>query len=196
MRSWLDEAELVHVAAAATGLDAADLLGGADVAALARVAADLETATSPLDAAATALLGVLRHRPFAGASPATAWLAAAHLLGVEGRRLRIGPIGAASLIAALPDLSHPVVVEVLLQQSDPPQSWLGRLLGAFGEVRRADAPSVRPCPACGRPVVRHRLDLGREGPWTSAADAEVVARCAVAHREHDRWAHVRPLVPA
>ncbi len=43
-------------------------------------------------------------------------------------------------------------------------------------------------------VVRRHNDVTATGQWSSTARNELVARCAVEHRTHDRWA--RQLVPA
>jgi hypothetical protein len=194
MRAWLDEAELVHVAAMATGRPPATVLTTTDVAALAHVVAHLEQATTRVEAAATAVLEIGRRRPFGDGSPAAAWLAAAHLLALDGRSLRIGPVGAAGVLAAEERIGVAEVTEVLVEHSEPRRSRIGRLLRPLLEVHRPDGPSLLPCPACGLPVVRRRNDITDAGPWSSSAVAQRVARCAVEHRTHDRWA--RQLVPA
>ena len=194
MRHWLDEAELVHVAAVATGRHPAAVLADADVAALATVVARLEQAPSTVEAAATAVLEVGRRRPFGDASTPAAWLAAAHLLSLDGLRLHIGPVGAAGVLADEPPLGVAEVAEVLRLHSGRRRSRLGRLLGSLFEVTWPDGPSVLPGPACGRAIVQRRNDVTTTGPWSDMARAQRVARCAVEHRAHDRWA--RPLVPA
>jgi hypothetical protein len=194
MRAWLDEAELVHVAAMATRRPPAAVLATTDVAALAHVVAHLEQATTRVEAAATAVLEIGRRRPFGDGSTATAWLAGAHLLALDGLSLRIGPVGAAGVIATDERIGVAEVAAVLLEHSEPRRSRIGRLLRPLFEVHRPDGPSLLPCPACGLPVVRRRNDIALAGPWSSSAVAQRVARCAVEHRTHDRWA--RQLVPA
>lgn len=194
MRHWLDEAELVHVAAVATGRHPDAVLAAVDVVALASVVAQLEQAPTAVEAAATAVLEVGRRQPFGAGSTATAWLAAAHLLSLEGIRLRIGPIGAAGVLGGDPQLEVAQVAEILRLHSGRRRSVVGRLLASLFEVSWPDGPSVLPCPVCSRPVVQRRSDVTTTGPWSEMARTQRVARCAVEHRAHDRWA--RQLVPA
>lgn len=193
MRHWLDEVELVHVAATATGRSPDEVLASTDIAALAHVVARLEAVPTAVEAAATALLEIGRQRPFGEGSAATAWLATAHLLSLGGLQLRIGPIGAAGVLS--PDLSLEVadVVEVLREHGRPRPSRWGRVVQALFVASRPDGPSVVPCPACGLPVVCRRCDIIAAGPWSASADVERVARCAVERRGHDRWAHRQPV---
>jgi hypothetical protein len=189
-RAWLDEAALVHIAAVATGQPPASVLAGADVRELAWVAAELEGEPTAVEAAAVALLEVGHRRPFGDGSTAAAWLAAAHLLAAAGLRLRIGPIGAAGVLATSPRLSVADAAAVLREHSVRRRPWLGWLVqGSW-----PDGPSVLPCPACGRPVIRRRTDLVDDGLWAEAALTERVARCAMTRGEHGRWAG--PMVPA
>ena len=188
MSHWLDEGELVHVGALASGRRPEAVLASVDVAALAGVVARLETATSAVEAAAVAVLELGHRRPFGDVSTAAAWLAAAHLLSLDSLRLRIGPIGAAGVLAAAPRLEVDDVVAVLVEHTARRPGRWRRALGPLVEPSWPDGPSVLPCPACGRPVVRRRRDLVAAGAWTSGALAERVARCAVRHQGHDRWA--------
>lgn len=185
-RPRFDEADLVHVAAVATGSRPDQVLAGCDVAGLASVAAALEGATCGLDGAALAVLEVGRRRPFAAGNAATAWLAAAHLLAGDGLRLRIGPLAARTVFAASADLGVGDVAAVIAARTEPRRPLVRRVLRRLAVPARADGPGVVRCPACDRPLVQRRHDLAADGVWVEAARLERVARCAASHGGHDR----------
>jgi hypothetical protein len=182
----LDEADLVHVAAVASGITPERVLAGCDVAGLAAVAAALESATGGLDGAALVVLEVGRRRPFAAGNVATAWLAAAHLLVGDGLRLRIGALAAARVFEGSAELAIGEVVEVIEAHTEPQRGFVGRILRGLSRPVGPSGPGVHWCPACGRPLVQRRHDLVAEGVWVEAARLERVARCAVERGQHDR----------
>jgi hypothetical protein len=192
MRTLLDEAGLVYVAAAATGTRPDEVLATCDVAALASVAAALEGVTSGLDAAAVALGELGRRRPFARGNTAAAWLAAAHLLAVDDRRLVIGPAAAVAVLGAAAELGPGEIAVVLRERTEPRATTVRRLVQRLVGRRPLAGPGVFACPACGRTLVQRRHDLVAAGPWAEAARMERVARCAVENGGHDRRAAARP----
>jgi hypothetical protein len=182
----LDEADLVHVAAFATGTRPERVLAACDMAGLASVAAALEGASGGLEGAALVVLEMGRRRPLAVGNAATAWLAAAHLLAGDGLRLRIGHLAATTVFEASAELGAGDVAAVIAPRTEPHRSRLRRTVRRLiGPVPPA-GPGVVRCPACGRPLVQRRHDLVADGVWTEAARLERVARCAAEHRRHDR----------
>jgi hypothetical protein len=186
VRLRLDEADLVHVAAVASGASPERVLAACDVAGLASVAAALEGATCGLDGAALVVLEVGRRRPFAAGNAATAWLAAAHLLTGDRLRLRIGPLAATRVFGASAQLDVREVAAVIEAHTEPQRRFVGRVLRGLTRPVGPSGPGVHWCPACGRPLVQRRHDLVAEGMWVEAARLERVARCAVERGHHDR----------
>ena len=187
----LDEGDLVWVAAAATRARPEDVLDACDLAGLASVAAAVEGAAGGLDAAATTVVELGRRRPFARGNAATAWLAAAHLLGGDGLRLRIGPATAVAVFDASAELDARVVAAILREHTESHRPLALRVARRLFAPRPLDGPAVYPCPACGRPLVRRRHSLAAVGPWIDAARLERVARCAVEHGAHGRHGEPR-----
>lgn len=187
----LDEGDLVWVAAAATRSRPEDLLVGCDLAGLTAVSAAVEGAADSLTASATAVYELGCRRPFPRGNAATAWLAAAHLLGGEGLRLRIGPATAVAVFEASADLGTPVVATIIREHTERHRPLAVRVVRRLFAPRPLDGPAVFPCPACGRPLVRRRHSLVAVGPWIEAARLERIARCAAEHRGHGRHGEPR-----
>ena len=158
----------------ATGRPADAVLASTDVAALAHVVAHLEQAPTAVEAAATAVLEIGHRRPFGDGSTAAAWLAAAHLLSFDGLRLRIGPVGAAGVLAAGDDLGVAEVADVLRVHSEGRRSGLGS--DAAPAAARCAGPMARACcpvpPAgerwCGGTTTSPPPASGRPPPATSS----------------------------
>lgn len=186
MTPRLDEADLVHVAAVASGTHPGEVLARCDVAGLASVAAAVETTDRGLDGAAVVVLEMGRRRPLASGNAATAWLAAAHLLAGDRLRLRIGHLAARTVFEASADLAVAEAVEVIEARTEPFRPLLGRVLHRLTGPVGPSGPGVVRCPACRRPLVQRRHDLVAEGMWVEAARLERVARCAAEHGRHDR----------
>lgn len=190
MSARLDDAELVLVAAAATGLGADVLLDGCDVRGVASVVAATERATTPTGAAAALLVAMERHRPFPSGNLATAWLAAAHLVAADGLRLHVDPPTARRL-SACGDVE--AVEQGLVALARPRTGAFRRW---FVEPR-PPSPTALPCPTCGRLVPLRAADACLvRGPWALSAHIELRARCAVAGGPHLRDGRPRQLVPA
>lgn len=186
MRPRLDEADLVHVAAVATGTPPERVLADCHVAGLAAVVAAVERGTCGLDSAALAVLEVGRRRPFAAGNAMTAWLAAAHLLADDGLRLRIGHRAASTVFGASAELDVDDVITVIEAHTERHLSPARRALRWLLSPVPPAGPGVLRCPACGRPLVQRRHDLVAGGMWAEAARLERVARCAVERGDHDR----------
>jgi hypothetical protein len=182
----LDEADLVHVAAAAIGTRPEQVLADCNVAGLASVAAALESATHGIEGAALVVLELGRRRPLASGNAATAWLAAAHLLTGDGLSLRIGHLAATTVFEASAELGPSDVAAVIEAHAEPQRSFLGRVLRRLTGPVGPSGPGVVWCPTCGRPLVQRRHDLVAEGMWVEAARLERVARCAAVYQGHDR----------
>jgi hypothetical protein len=187
VRPRLDEADLVHVAATATGTAPERVLAGCDVAGLASVAAVLESATCGLDAAALVVLEVGRRRPFAAGNAATAWLAAAHALAGDDLRLRIGHLAATTVFEGSSRLGVREVAAVIEAHAERRGSFLRGVLRRLTGPVEPTGPGVSWCPSCGRPLVQRRHDIVAEGVWVESARIQRIARCAVEHRDHDRF---------
>jgi hypothetical protein len=186
VRPRLDEADLVHVAAVATGTPPERVLARCHVGGLAAVVAAVEQGTCGLDSAALAVLEVGRRRPFAAGNAMTAWLAAAHLLAGDGLRLRIGHRAASTVFGASAELEVEDVVTVIEAHTERRLPTVRRALRWLVRPVPPAGPGLFWCPACGRPLVQRRHDLVAGGMWAEAARLERVARCAVEHGGHDR----------
>ena len=159
----LDEAQLVLIAAAASGVAPDEVLASTDVAALARVAAAIEGCHDALDVAATALVGIAQERPFGKDSSAVAWLACALAAPVEAARLAVNRADAVDLVgrASCGEASREHVREHL----------------ASRQTR---------CPTCRRPIAHATQPSMRSAP------IELIARCAVEHGAHGRFGEPYP----
>ncbi|MDY7100940.1 MAG: hypothetical protein S0880_07105 [Actinomycetota bacterium] len=188
-----DDVELVLVGAVAARRDPAKVLDTCDVAALVEIAERLERAGDPAAAAAAALVGIVRERPFGRANAAAGWLAAAHVLASAGLEVDLRAHEITSLVRRVQrgGLDEAALVEHLAAHVRPltgpwrraARAIAHRLLRPVGPT----APVVRPCPACGLPVAlsptEHRsMVVG--GP--DAVRYELTARCWYVHRTHRR----------
>jgi hypothetical protein len=192
MTPHLGEADLVHVAAVATGTSPQQVLADCDVAGLVSVVAAVEGAAGGLDAAALVVREVGRRRPFAAGNAVTAWLAAAHLLAADGLRLRIGHRAATTVFEAGAELSARDMAGVIAAHSERRLPVGRRALRWLVRPAPLAGPAVFRCPACDRPLVRRRHDLVAAGVWADAARVERMARCAVEYGSHDRYGRSHP----
>ena len=187
MTLLVDEGDLVLIGSVALNADADRLLTQCDIAALVRVVARVEGAASPLDKAATVLVEVVAQRPFPDNNAAVGWLAAAHVLGASGLRLRLTDRDAHALIAGVAGGSMAVaaVAEALSDGAYDRHRSLARRL--FRAPRRPsdEAARTRACPLCGRRLrvaAAERLVPAGRAPH---ARFELSARCWAQHRAHD-----------
>jgi hypothetical protein len=131
------------------------------------VVARAERPADPVARAAVLLVAIATERPFAADNDATAWLATAVVLAEAG-------IHASFSEDAVVDLVHDAGLGA---------AEVGDVVAAITDaMRAAAAPSPSAgwltCPACGRRLER---TVG-VGTWRY----EVIARCSVTHRAHDR----------
>lgn len=198
----VDEAWLVWVAARATGVAPETLLTGCDVAAVARVVAEVEAARAdgedgvrsrradgrhvdgrhveqhPVVRAATVLVAVVRHRPFAAGNRAVAWLAAALTLVEHGTPIWLAEDDAVELVVGAEE-GRVSVDEVAVALAAPGEALPWR------------------CPACGNRLHRYeRRDVRRAVPLVGGSRHELVARCAFEHGGHDRSGRTAPKTAA
>jgi hypothetical protein len=86
-----DEADLVWIAAVATGSCFTEVVESCDAAAVSAIAAEAQVRAwatdDPVAVAATLLVGIARRRPFRHGNAAAAWLAAAHVISTGSMRL-------------------------------------------------------------------------------------------------------------
>lgn len=129
----LDESTLVWAAALVEDVDPAELLARVDVAVLARIVADVDEATAPIDAAARLLVRVVRDRPFFTGNAAIGWLAAVEVLAAGGWRVGVHR---ARVVRLCGDIR-----EGVLSDAD-----------AAAVLRRWVVEDGMACPACGRRV--------------------------------------------
>lgn len=167
-RPLLDEAQLILIAAAASATTPAEVLASADVAALARVSAEIEACDDVLEVAAAALVGLAKERPFGADSKAVAWLACALIAPVEAARVAVSPADTIDLV--------------------------GR--AACGEatrehVREQLASRQTRCPACRR-TIGADIPARPAPPSFRGTQVELVARCAVENRGHGRYGQPFP----
>jgi prophage maintenance system killer protein len=192
----VDEADLVLIAAAASGADPGLVLDGTDVAALARIASCAQAAPTPEAAAAAVLVGVARGRPFPHGNRAAAWLAAAHVLARNGRHVRIRDEDALALVSGAErgDDGEGAVAWALAGHSVERRRGLRRALGWMVSPLRGSVVETRPCPLCSRPVRVHARDMASMPPGASAR-LVVSARCWRQNRAHGRDGRPHPALP-
>jgi prophage maintenance system killer protein len=192
----VDDADLVVVGAVATGVGPDVLLDGTEVAALARIVARVEDASTPFEEAAAVLCGIAGRRPFPTGNRAAAWLGAAYVLAANGLSLRISDAEATALVRAAEGFaSEREVVDVLRDHVRPPGGTVRRVLRFLAEPRSVDG-GPWPCPACARPVdVDARSVAGLRGPTSREAVPTLMALCRRQHGTHDRTRRAPPAPP-
>ena len=184
----LDAADLVSVAAAATERDPDDVVSNCDVAVLTAIAGRAAACPSVVGAAAETMVGVAASRPFSIGNEAAAWLAAAHVLALNGVVV-VGETddvvelvrGAAS--GALDELAASTALARITQRAPGAFDRLIRWLF----VVRPGTMTVRlrtlGCPACGRDVIFPTFTGRVVGVPTTS---ERIAVCARHNRTHGR----------
>ena len=175
----IGEAELVCIAATASGGEPDRVLGTCDVAALARVVAAAEgsSAGRPFEHAATLVLALVREQPFPRRSnAAVAWLAAAVVLEAAGVRVRARADDVVAFVRGIGEGTELLDVVVGLEA-----------LATVGARR----PTWR-CPACKREVYAAERRAGR-AIFVGVTAYELTNRCWYEHRAHDRQGNPFPV---
>jgi hypothetical protein len=175
----IGEAELLCVAATASGIELDELLAGTDVAALARVVARTEPPTGAFEDAARLLLAVLQERPFPDdTNAATGWLAAALVLDGAGARVRGSRADIVAFVRSIDEQAELLDVVVGIER-----------LAVASDGRRS---SVR-CPKCSRELYARERREGR-AVIVGVSAFELTNRCWYEHRAHDRRGEPFPVV--
>jgi prophage maintenance system killer protein len=195
-----DEADLVIVASAATGIDAATLLAATDVAELANICASIEAEGRPVEAAAKVFIEVVRRQPFPEHNVPAAWLAATHLLKLAGLDVRVGVHDLSRTLEAIEqgETGTSTVAELLRRAAKPRPRLLGRGLRALFRPGRPGAISAsRRCPACGRVLLLDLVEAAHiPGDGSPQARAELTAHCWRRHRVHPSLRHGTAVEPS
>jgi hypothetical protein len=186
----LDRADLVVLGAEAAGLDPYEVADEVDVGALVMVEAQLAGARTVPAAAASALVTIAARRPFPRDNRAAAWLAAAHVVALNGWELELD-IGLAVLLvddAAAGRRDERAVASVLADHLRSPRSArLRRLAARAAALARSPQPPQPPelrCPLCHRPL--RRTAIWQQSPWAVVPRHQLIGGCLRQHGVHDR----------
>jgi len=180
----VDLGQVVLVAAAATGRHPGDVLATADLTLLALITARVRQASTPGDAAAEMLVGVVAGRPFSVGNHRAAWALASHV--ADARRSRIGmvPDDAVALVRSVASgRLDEREVAVRLQDAMHRRHSVHDAFARMFEMPPPPGIVVWACPECGRgvPVPPCRSSIFLTDPLPD----DVVADCAARHRAHD-----------
>jgi len=187
-------ADVLLVAAAATGRPVEELLDGVDLTVLVLVTGRARAAETVAESAAELLVGVAASRPFPAGNRAAAWALAAHVATLNRRRFELASDEVVALldeIAAgrLDEAGAAVVLDPALAATP------GRVRRAFAAAWAVPPPPPAvewACPECGRAVA--------EAPYRSSAflskplPDDVVRDCSVRHRRHGPTSSQQSLV--
>jgi hypothetical protein len=192
----LDRAELVVVGAEAAGADPCEVADQADVGVLVVLEGRLATARTVPGAAAEALVTIAACRPFPRGNRAAAWLAAAHLVALNGWELDLD-VGLAVLIvddAAAGRRHQRDVASVLADHVRVPARDRRHRLAGFARRPERPVPPVLRCPSCHRALNRDALWLD---PWVVPSRQQLISGCRRQHGVHDGEGNAvaRPGVP-
>lgn len=181
----LSLADAVVVAAATMRCDPAEVVETADVGVLVGIVGRSRTATDVPAGAAELLVGVAASRPFARENRIVAWALAAHLVTINGARLRVDPDQALTILQQAEDgnLDEAGAARTLHTGIERREGAIRRLIAWSSQpTHTVPATSVWSCPVCDRDVA---TSPGRSSVFLLAPSAhDLVVDCSARHRAH------------